>query len=157
MLAACQDEASETAAVPEATAVPEPTAAAQDTRAEELSTEPTEEPEAPEPTAEPTAEPVAETEEVDLTALMVAPWQWISFTNPMEQFEVEMPENYSVTFNEDGTLNVMADCNNASGSYTVDGSSLTIAMGPSTMAACPEGSRERPVCAADDRCCYLLL
>ena len=72
---------------------------------------------------------------------MVTPWQWASFTNPMEQFEVEMPENYSVTFNEDGTLNVMADCNNASGSYTVDGSSLTIAMGPSTMAACPEGSR----------------
>ena len=141
LLASCQDEASETAEVPEATAVPEPTAAAQDTRAEEVSTEPTEEPEAPEPTAEPTAEPVAETEEVDLTALMDTPWQWISFTNPMEQFEVEMPENYSVTFNEDGTLNVMADCNNASGSYTVDDSSLTIAMGPITMAACPEGSR----------------
>ena len=141
LLVACQDEASETAAVPEATAVPEPTAAAQDTRAEEVSTEPTEEPEAPEPTAEPTEEPVAETEEVDLTALMDTPWQWISFTNPMEQFEVEMPENYSVTFNEDGTLNVMADCNNASGSYTVGDSSLTIAMGPNTMAACPEGSR----------------
>ena len=141
LLVACQDEASETTEVPQATAVPEPTVAAQDTRAEEVSTEPTEEPEAPEPTVAPTAEPVAETEEVDLTALMVTPWQWASFTNPMEQFEVEMPENYSVTFNEDGTLNVMADCNKASGSYTVDDSSLMIAMGPSTMAACPEGSR----------------
>jgi len=91
--------------------------------------------EAPEPTVAPTEEPVAETEEVDLTALKVTPWQWISFTNPLEQFEVEMSENYSVTFNEDGTLNVMAVCNNASGSYTVDDSSLTIAMGPITMAA----------------------
>ena len=54
LLAACQDEASETTEVPQATAVPEPTAAAQDTRAEEVSTDPTEEPEAPEPTAEPT-------------------------------------------------------------------------------------------------------
>jgi D-alanyl-D-alanine carboxypeptidase len=135
LLVACQDEG------PDEAAVPEPTAAAQDTRAEGVSTEPTEEPEAPEPTVAPTEEPVAETDEVDLTALVVAPWQWITFTNPMEQFEVEMPENYSVTFNEDGTLNLMADCNNASGSYTVGDSSLTIAMGPSTMAACPEGSR----------------
>ena len=50
--------------------------------------------EAPEPTVAPTEEPVAETEEVDLTALKVTPWQWISFTNPLEQFEVEMSENY---------------------------------------------------------------
>ena len=57
LLAACQDEASETTEVPQATAVPEPTAAAQDTRAEEVATDPTEEPEAPEPTTEPTAEP----------------------------------------------------------------------------------------------------
>ena len=57
LLPACQDGASET---PEA---PEPTAAAPDTRAEEVSTEPTEEPEAPEPTAEPTSEP-SETETV---------------------------------------------------------------------------------------------
>jgi len=106
--------------------------------------EPTAEP-IPEPTTEPTEapteEPVAETEEVDLTALTVTPWQWISFTSPVEQFEVEMPESYLLTFNEDGTLSVMADCNNANGSYTADDSSLTIAIGPMTMAACPEGSR----------------
>jgi pimeloyl-ACP methyl ester carboxylesterase len=38
-------------------------------------------------------------------------------------------------------VNIVADCNNASGSYTTDGSSLSIQVGPMTMAACPPGSR----------------
>ena len=70
LLVACQDEASTT------TEVPEPTAAAEETRAEEVSTEPTEELEAPEPTAEPTAvateepapEPTSEPSDADTVA-----------------------------------------------------------------------------------------
>lgn len=62
LLVACQDGGAEV------TAVPDTTAAAEETGAEEISTEPTEEPEAPEPTVaptempteEPTAEPTAE-------------------------------------------------------------------------------------------------
>jgi D-alanyl-D-alanine carboxypeptidase len=71
-------------------------------------------------------------------------WQWVSFTNPMEQFDVETPESYLLTFNPDGTANVVADCNNAAGSYTADtpdAGALTIQIGPATMAACPPGSR----------------
>ena len=69
------------------------------------------------------------------------PWLWTSFTSPVEQFEVQAPEDYVVTFNDDGTVNITADCNQASGSYTVDGGSLTIEIGPMTMAACPPESR----------------
>jgi len=68
-------------------------------------------------------------------------WQWISFTNPVEQYSVDNPQNYVLAFNEDGTVNIKADCNNAVGSYTVDGSSIKIEVGPMTMAACPPESR----------------
>lgn len=73
--------------------------------------------------------------------LTATPWQWVSFAGATEQFQVEAPENYLLTFHGDGTLDIKADCNNASGTYTSDSSSLTIQIGPMTMAACPEGSR----------------
>jgi heat shock protein HslJ len=68
------------------------------------------------------------------------PWQWIAFTSPVEQIQIDNPENYTLTFQQDGTLNVKADCNNAMGSYSVDGNSLTIDIGPMTKAACPPES-----------------
>jgi heat shock protein HslJ len=68
-------------------------------------------------------------------------WTWVAFTDPMQQFNVENPSNYTLTFQEDGTVNIVADCNNAMGSYNLDGSSLTIEVGPMTMAACPPDSR----------------
>jgi len=111
---------------------------------------------APEPTMEPTAEPTAlpptaepAAEVPDAGGLTANPWQWTSFTNPMEQFDVEMPGSYLVTFGQDtsaalgagGTVNIVADCNNASGSYTDDAGSLTIEVGGMTRAMCPDGSR----------------
>lgn len=74
-------------------------------------------------------------------SLTANPWQWISFTSPVEQFDVETPASYLLTFNADGTVSIVADCNNAAGSYTDDAGALSIAVGPMTMAACPEGSR----------------
>ena len=85
----------------------------------------------------PAAEPVTD----ELAMLLANPWQWVSFTSPVEQYQVENPENYLLTFNEDGTVNILADCNNASGSYTAESSSLSIQVGPMTMAACPPESR----------------
>jgi D-alanyl-D-alanine carboxypeptidase len=96
------------------------------------------------PTVELAAEPTALPPTVgtpDVGALTANPWQWVSFTDPLQQFEVEMPASYLLTFNEDGTVNIVADCNNASGSYTEDAGSLTIEVGPMTMAACPSESR----------------
>ena len=49
--------------------------------------------------------------------------------------------NYTIAFSEDGTFSAKADCNQTSGTYeTGDGNSLTIMLGASTMAMCPEGS-----------------
>ncbi|MCB0206926.1 MAG: META domain-containing protein, partial [Anaerolineae bacterium] len=51
-------------------------------------------------------------------SLATQPWQWTGFTGAAGQFKVEAPESYQVTFNEDGTVSVVADCNNAAGTYT---------------------------------------
>jgi heat shock protein HslJ len=52
---------------------------------------------------------------------------------------VDYPENYTITFNEDGTLTGKADCNNFAGTYSTDGG-FFITLGPSTMAFCGETS-----------------
>ena len=94
---------------------------------------------APSPTVE-APMPTPPTDE-SLAMLQANPWQWVSFTNPVEQYAVQNSQSYVLTFNEDGTVSIKADCNNASGSYTVDGSSIKIEVGPMTMAACPPESR----------------
>ena len=68
-------------------------------------------------------------------------WQWVHFMDPLEEYEVSEPENYTLEFFEDGTLQIQADCNRASGSYIVKDASITIEIGPMTLAACPPGSR----------------
>ena len=68
-------------------------------------------------------------------------WQWVSFTNPVESYGIESPENYTLMFNEDETVNITADCNLANGSYTDEDSSLQVQVGPITMAQCPPDSR----------------
>jgi heat shock protein HslJ len=47
---------------------------------------------------------------------------------------------YTITFNDDGTFDATADCNNVGGSYTTSGNSMTITPGPSTLVACPADS-----------------
>jgi heat shock protein HslJ len=69
-------------------------------------------------------------------------WQWTGSTTtvPASQSVVPDPENYTITFNTDGTFAAKVDCNQVAGDYTTSGSDLTITPGPSTLAACPEGS-----------------
>ena len=79
--------------------------------------------------------------EQESLALSEHSWVWVAFTDPLQQFEIPDPENYVIEFSEDGTVQVKADCNRAQGTYTTDGSSLSIELGPTTLAACPPGSR----------------
>lgn len=76
------------------------------------------------------------------SALTGKTWQWTGSTTavPASQSVVPDPENYTITFNADGTFQAKVDCNQAAGDYTTSGSELTITLGPSTLAACPEGS-----------------
>ena len=73
--------------------------------------------------------------------LLANPWQWVSFSNPVQQYDVSSPGNYLLTLHEDGTLDIKADCNTASGTYLMDGNTISIVVGTMTRAACPPGSR----------------
>ena len=68
-------------------------------------------------------------------------WFWISQTTPVAETIVVDPARYTVLFNEDGTANIVADCNNVGATYTSDGSSLAITLGASTLVACPDDSQ----------------
>jgi heat shock protein HslJ len=87
-----------------------------------------------------TPPPTAESSQVEM--LTGATWQWVSFTDPVQQFEVEQPESYTLTFQPDGTLQIKADCNQVVASYSAsEEGALSIEPGPATMAACPPESR----------------
>ena len=64
-------------------------------------------------------------------------WRWESVTNQTtrETTTVPNPEDYTITFNADGTLGGKADCNNFTGTYSQE-SGLTITLGDSTLAFC---------------------
>ncbi len=85
------------------------------------------------------AAPAAE----DENTLTGVTWQWQSITDPNGETTVDEPGRYTVFFSEDGTANIKADCNQVVASYTTDGSSITVTLGPSTLVACPEGSRDQ--------------
>lgn len=80
-------------------------------------------------------------------------WQWTASTEavPASQAVVPDPENYTITFAADGTYTGKADCNQISGTYTVDGSNLTISSGPTTLAACGEASLDAIYVAGLDK------
>lgn len=61
-------------------------------------------------------------------------------TGPNSSATPDDPTRYTISFNDDGTVSIVADCNVASGTYTVDGSTIDIEVGPMTLVACPEGS-----------------
>jgi heat shock protein HslJ len=72
-------------------------------------------------------------------------WQWVSMEEsvPAGLSNVPDPENYTITFNEDGSYEGKADCNQIAGQYTTgSGGEISILAGPSTLMACPEGSAD---------------
>ena len=56
---------------------------------------------------------------------------------------VPAPQNYTLTFADDGTVAIKADCNQVNGSYVLDGEALTIELGAATMAFCGEQSMDQ--------------
>jgi heat shock protein HslJ/uncharacterized protein YraI len=99
---------------------------------------PTEEPTEVPPTPEPQAEVVSSDEILDIT------WQWSELVEmePASQSVVPNPEDYTIVFNADGSVNIQADCNIVQGSYFQEGSALIIELGASTRAFCGEDSQD---------------
>jgi heat shock protein HslJ len=72
-------------------------------------------------------------------------WHLTAITEKIPAFQGVVPDadqaNYTIEFKADGSFQAKADCNQVSGRYTTTASGgMTIALGPSTLVACPEGS-----------------
>lgn len=71
-------------------------------------------------------------------------WQLSSVTEKVPAFQGVVPpedqSRYTITFNEDGTAAIKADCNNVAATYTTEETNIRIVPGPSTLAACPDDS-----------------
>ncbi len=71
-------------------------------------------------------------------------WKWEAFNDAGETYvPVESPDSYTLVLFPDGTVSIQADCNMVGGIYRIDGVSLTIELGPSTMASCGEQSSDQ--------------
>lgn len=76
-------------------------------------------------------------------ALTGATWEWYAVTGPVTNTTIADPTRYTLTFNEDSSLAIKADCNMVLASYvTGEDGSITITLGPSTLAACPPDSQD---------------
>ena len=71
-------------------------------------------------------------------------WQWVSTQTPVEMITVADPTRYTITFNEDGTAGIVADCNVGNATYTAapDGA-IDITLGVSTMAFCVDSQDQQ--------------
>lgn len=83
----------------------------------------------------------ADSQSDDLTGVV---WKWKeSLDNSDKKTSVPNPDKYTLQFNSDGSTYFLADCNQGSGSYRLEGTSLTIEGGVTTLMACPPGSLDR--------------
>ena len=71
-------------------------------------------------------------------------WQWTSVSNKTtnETTTVSNPENYTIIFRTDGTLEGKADCNTFSGTYSQE-NGFSIKLGATTMMYCGETSMDQ--------------
>jgi heat shock protein HslJ len=68
-------------------------------------------------------------------------WRWATFRDAKQEYAVPATTDYTLVFNDDGAVNVVADCNSGNGTYTVNSDgTLTIVVRATTDAACPAGS-----------------
>jgi heat shock protein HslJ len=71
-------------------------------------------------------------------------WQWVR-TQYNDDTTLTRPADtagYTLQLKSDGTVKVRGDCNAGGGSFTMNGSKLSVTITHTTMAACPEGSLE---------------
>ncbi|OSQ42084.1 S41 family peptidase [Marivita geojedonensis] len=74
--------------------------------------------------------------------LTATPWVWtLAATVDLEEVEIDAPEKYEVTFSDDGTYTLQADCNRVTGNWTLEDAMLTMTPGQATLALCPEPSQ----------------
>ena len=85
---------------------------------------------------------LASAETRSATASIVGvPWEWVeSLYGDDTAITVTVPSSYVMTLQPDGTVALTVDCNRGGGTYTLDGSALTLDVAVLTRVACPEGT-----------------
>jgi heat shock protein HslJ len=73
-------------------------------------------------------------------------WKLIALSETVPYARTEIPAadqgRYTVSFADDGTATITADCNTVLASYTAErGGQLQITPGPATLVACPDDSK----------------
>ncbi len=76
----------------------------------------------------------------DGPALTDVLWAWNELIEPDGQSFIINPDSYTLKFFPDGSINIVADCNSGSGTYTLDGNAMTIQVGAWTQALCSDES-----------------
>jgi heat shock protein HslJ len=68
-------------------------------------------------------------------------WEWVeSLYSDDTSVTVDDPSKYTLLLQPDGSAALQVDCNMGGGSYTLDGSQLTLNVAVMTRVACPEGT-----------------
>lgn len=68
-------------------------------------------------------------------------WEWVeSVYGDGTSITVTVPSSYTMILLPDGSVTLRVDCNLGGGTYTLDGSSLTMDVAVMTRVACPEGT-----------------
>jgi heat shock protein HslJ len=82
---------------------------------------------------------MTETGAVD--AITGVTWQWVATEYSDDTtLTIDDPSRYTILLQPDGTAALQVDCNRGGGSYTLDGSLLSLDVVEMTRMACPEGS-----------------
>jgi heat shock protein HslJ len=69
-------------------------------------------------------------------------WELVELpSNEGQPIAIDEPERYTVQFLPEGELAIGADCNRATGTYTLSDDTLSITIGISTLALCPPDSQ----------------
>jgi heat shock protein HslJ len=90
----------------------------------------------------PTSAPAASAQPAPVATHLGA-WYWIGSITPTEAVVAASPERYLVDFAEAGRMQVRADCNRGSGSYTLEAGALAFGPIGLTKMGCAVDSQDR--------------
>ncbi len=110
---------------------------------------------APEAKQQPTSQPVLQAP----SGLLGTIWIWDRFVDSSNKgsFAVPYPAAYRLEMLPEGKYSLQADCNQGSGSYTLEGTGLALKPDPITLAACQQGSRSSQFVGMLDRVATYIL
>ncbi len=81
-------------------------------------------------------------DKIELPTKITWAWQISRYNNDTELIPEE-GIRYTIRFNDNGSLQIQADCNQIEGRYELVDNGLSLSLGPATMAFCGESSLDQ--------------